>query len=67
MSTTSVCGRELRKSTKSNSGNCVEAGSCGCHGPAIRDSKDPSGPVLEVSAPAFAAFIAAAVSGQFAS
>lgn len=61
-----ACTRTLRKSTKSGNTNCVEAGACSCHGAVIGDTKDPSGPVLSVSAASFAAFTRVAASGGFA-
>jgi hypothetical protein len=49
-----------RKSSASNlHGNCVEV--CGC---AVRDSKDPGGPVLEFSRDAWAAFVAGVKAGE---
>jgi hypothetical protein len=47
---------------------CVEIGHCGCDGGTwlIRDSKaNPDGPVLAFTADEWAAFIAAAVAGQY--
>lgn len=40
-------------------GTCVELADCGAV-IGIRDSKDPAGPVLELSGPAFAALLEAA-------
>jgi len=55
-----------RKSTRSqpNNANCVEVATLGGK-IAIRDSKDPSGPVLIVSADAFAALIEGIRAGEF--
>lgn len=39
-------------------GSCLEAGSCS-HGVAVRDSKDPDGPVLTFSGQTWGAFTAA--------
>ena len=43
---------------------CVEV-SIGAHGVAVRDSKDPAGPVLEFTAAEWAAFVAGVRGGQF--
>ncbi|WP_163508165.1 DUF397 domain-containing protein [Fodinicola acaciae] len=55
-----------RKSTRSggNGGQCVEVGQA----PAsigLRDSKDPTGPVLAVAAPHFATFVTAVKADHF--
>lgn len=48
MTTTSITSMRWRKSTRSqNTTNCVEVASVG----AVRDSKNPSGPVLIVNLP----------------
>lgn len=54
-----------RKSTFSNNtGECVEvAGRAGHH--AVRDSKDPAGPVLTFTATDWSAFTAAVRTGEF--
>ncbi|MEU6329348.1 DUF397 domain-containing protein [Streptomyces sp. NPDC047049] len=41
----------------SEGGDCVEVASCP-HAIHVRDSKDPDGPALTLSAPAWAAFLA---------
>lgn len=50
---------DWRKSTHSASegGNCLEVATCP-HAIHIRDSKNPGGPILTLSAPAWAAFLA---------
>jgi hypothetical protein len=54
-----------RKSSYSNSNsNCVEIANAGSD-IAVRDSKDPAGPVLVVSAGQWQAFTAGASAGQF--
>lgn len=46
-----------RKSSKSANGNCVEAAPLQGGRVAVRDSKDPHGPRLELSAGEWAAFL----------
>jgi hypothetical protein len=54
-----------RKSSYStNEGNCVELADTG-DGVALRDSKDPSGPVLHFSRAELNAFLQGAKSGEF--
>ena len=54
-----------KKSSRSAAnGACVEVASLGDRR-LIRDSKDPDGPRLSVSAKAFAAFVADADNGQY--
>jgi hypothetical protein len=54
-----------RKSTRSSpSGNCVEVAALSGGGVALRDSKDPDGPVLTCDATAMAAFVAAVKGGD---
>lgn len=54
---------QWRKSTYSNdNGQCVELA---LQGQAVRDSKNPTGPHLRVTASSAAAFLAAAKSGRF--
>ncbi|MEV6316257.1 DUF397 domain-containing protein [Streptomyces sp. NPDC051776] len=58
-------GTEWRKSSHSEEvGDCVEIATAP-HAVAIRDSKDPGGPVLTFSPASFAAFVAAAAGGDF--
>lgn len=53
------------KSTYSNgSGACVEIAHLGTDSVALRDSKDPHGPVLGVSSSAFAALVSQVRSGR---
>ena len=47
-----------KSSYSADTANCVEVGTCTCHGVLVRDSKDPTGPVLSFSADSFAAFLA---------
>jgi hypothetical protein len=56
-----------RKSTYSSGqgGNCVEVAGLADGGRAVRDSKDPSGPVLQFTAAEWAAFINGAKGGEF--
>ncbi|NYF55091.1 DUF397 domain-containing protein [Micromonospora purpureochromogenes] len=56
-----------RKSTRSQTSNCVEVAPLGA-GPAVvalRDSKDPSGPVLLFNRAGWLGFVGAAKDGQF--
>ncbi|MEU5567593.1 DUF397 domain-containing protein [Micromonospora musae] len=54
-----LTGAQWRKSTRSgsNGGNCVEVADNLPDLVAVRDSKDPDGPVLTFSLTAWAAFI----------
>ncbi|WP_306213168.1 DUF397 domain-containing protein [Actinoplanes sp. RD1] len=52
-----------RTSSRSSSGNCVQI-AVGSATVLIRDSKDPSGPVLEVGLDAFRQFIAFVKAGR---
>jgi hypothetical protein len=56
-----------RKSTRSNSsgGNCVEVAQLADGSRAVRDSKDPHGPVLYFTPGEWAAFIDGAKDGEF--
>ncbi|MFI7213837.1 DUF397 domain-containing protein [Micromonospora maritima] len=70
-STTSLSGQlagaAWRKSTRSQTSNCVEVAPLGT-GPAtvaLRDSKDPSGPVLLFNRAGWLGFIAGAKNGRF--
>lgn len=52
-----------RKSSRSqNTSNCVEVANTL---DAVRDSKDPGGPVLSVGAQGFSTFVAAVKAGRF--
>lgn len=54
-----------RKSRHSNpSGNCVEVAGLPAGGMAVRDSKDPGGPVLIVAASDWRAFVRAVQGGD---
>lgn len=62
-----LTGAAWRKSTRSQTSNCVEVAPLGA-GPvtmALRDSKDPSGPVLLFNRAGWLGFIAGAKNGQF--
>ncbi|MGK5445013.1 DUF397 domain-containing protein [Micromonospora sp. URMC 105] len=57
-----------RKSTRSQTSNCVEVAPLGT-GPAVvalRDSKDPGGPVLLFNRAGWLGFVGGAKNGQFA-
>ncbi|MFE4826325.1 DUF397 domain-containing protein [Streptomyces sp. NPDC056672] len=61
--------RWFKSSYSSNGGDCVEvaANLATSRGVVpVRDSKDPSGPVLNVLAGAFASFVAGVKAGEFA-
>ena len=61
-----LTGLNWRKSTRSGSNNdCVEAADLANGGTAIRDSKDPAGPVLCFSASEWRAFVAGVKEGEF--
>jgi hypothetical protein len=53
-----------RKSTESLNGDCVEVASLP-GGVAVRDSKDPDGPMLEFTHSEWRAFLAGANKGEF--
>jgi hypothetical protein len=55
----------VKSSYSGNNGNCIEVAALPGGGRALRDSKDPSGPVLTFSADEFNAFVAGAVDGEF--
>jgi hypothetical protein len=60
--------RWFTSSYSSNGGQCVEVAAhlVASRGIVpVRDSKDPSGPVLDFPASAFATFVAAVKSGEF--
>ncbi|MEV0000778.1 DUF397 domain-containing protein [Micromonospora sp. NPDC050980] len=62
-----LAGAAWRKSSRSQTSNCVEVAPLGT-GPAtmaLRDSKDPSGPVLLFNRAGWLGFIAGAKNGQF--
>ena len=46
-------------------GDCVEVARLGAGGVAVRDSKDPSGPVLSFTAAEWAAFLGGVRGGEF--
>jgi hypothetical protein len=63
-----LAGATWRKSTRSQTSNCVEVAPLGT-GPAavaLRDSKDPSGPVLLFDRAGWLGFLAGAKNGQVA-
>jgi hypothetical protein len=61
-----LSGTRWRKSRRSNNtgGDCVES-ACAADARAVRDSKNPSGPVLMFKSDAFANFLAGLRAGQF--
>ena len=62
-----LAGATYHKSTRSTaSGNCVEVADLPGGHHAVRDSKHPTGPVLRVTSTAWAAFITALRTGEFA-
>ena len=66
MSTTDLSGAAWRKSSRSNQAySCVEV--TGLHGGhrAVRDSKNPTGPALIVTAAGWATFTTALRTGDF--
>jgi hypothetical protein len=54
-----------KKSTKCAGGDCVEVGHCACEEIHIRDSKNPTGPVLTFTQAEWVAFVAGAKRGEF--
>jgi hypothetical protein len=55
----------FKSHASSENGACVEAAFIGTHGIAIRDSKDPNGPVLTFDAATARAFLDAVKAGRF--
>ena len=51
-------GAPFATSSHSNPSDCVAVARAAGHGVAVKDSKDPRGPVLEFSRDAWAAFLA---------
>ena len=60
------CAGWRTSSYSAYNGNCVEADGCAC-GIAVRDSKDPDGPVLRFDAHAWRDFASALKAGTIAS
>ncbi|MGC4894132.1 DUF397 domain-containing protein [Micromonospora sp. DT31] len=62
-----LSGAAWRKSTRSQTSNCVEVAPlhAGPTGVALRDSKDPSGPVLLFDRAGWLGFLAGAKTGRF--
>ncbi|AEV83735.1 hypothetical protein ACWT_2706 [Actinoplanes sp. SE50] len=54
-----------RRSTRSYSDNCVEVADLADGGRAVRDSKDPDGPVLFFTPDEWTAFVGGAKDGEF--
>lgn len=55
-----------RKASASNTnGNCVEVAAMSGGGVAVRDSKDPGGPILRFTAAEWAAFAEGMAAGEF--
>jgi hypothetical protein len=67
MSSEQFAGLAWRKSTRSQTSNCVEVAPLrtGPGAVALRDSKDPRGPVLLFNRAGWLGFIAGAKNGQF--
>jgi hypothetical protein len=55
----------VKSRASASNGNCVELASLTGGGVAVRDSKDPHGPVLRYTAEEWAAFLDGAKSGEF--
>jgi Domain of unknown function (DUF397) len=60
----SPCPLVWRKSSRSNSGNCVEVAATST-AVFVRDSKDPGGPVLQFGCDEWSAFLTAVKSDEF--
>jgi hypothetical protein len=54
-----------KSSYSAANGDCVEMTTAGSHAVAVRDSKDPAGPVLRFSASSWSSFIKSAHQGEF--
>ncbi|WP_371478798.1 DUF397 domain-containing protein [Kitasatospora sp. NBC_00315] len=54
-----------KSSYSGQGGECVEAARTVAKGQAVRDSKDPEGPMLLFSADAWSAFVAGIKAGEF--
>ncbi|MFW6694743.1 DUF397 domain-containing protein [Streptomyces sp. MAR4 CNX-425] len=68
MTTESPSPRWHKSSYSDNGGQCIEvaANLVAARGVVpVRDSKDPSGPVLDFTADAFASFVAGVKAGEF--
>lgn len=66
MSTTDLTSATWRKSRRSNGqANCVEVADLDGGHRAVRDSKDPAGPVLTFTPAEWAAFTAGVRAGEF--
>lgn len=66
MSTTDLSSAIWRKSSRSNGqANCVEIADLDGGHRAVRDSKDPAGPVLTFTPAEWAAFTAGVRAGEF--
>ncbi|HEV2347334.1 MAG TPA: DUF397 domain-containing protein [Actinocrinis sp.] len=66
MSDQNGAGLSWRKASASNTnGNCVEVAAMSGGGVAVRDSKDPGGPILRFTAAEWAAFAEGMAAGEF--
>jgi len=54
-----------KSSFSSAASNCIEVGDLAENGRVVRDSKDPTGPVLTVPLAQWAAFVGAISRGEF--
>lgn len=55
----------IKSSLSFSNGNCVEVASLSDGGVGVRDSKDPSGPVLQFTPGEWHAFLGGARNGEF--
>ncbi|WP_436758134.1 DUF397 domain-containing protein [Streptosporangium sp. V21-05] len=60
-----VEGEFVKSTLSDNSGNCVEVAFTRGGGRAVRDSKDPSGPMLRFTSGEWSAFVEGVRGGEF--
>jgi hypothetical protein len=63
--TPAIVGPFVKSSYSNQQGDCVEVAPLDNGGRAVRDSKDPSGPVHAFTAPEWAAFVQGVKGGEF--